>query len=72
MYMSPKTHFKTLVEAFEKVDDQKVKESMREVLVKCKVFRIKDRKVEKMVEVDKLAMEIDNSNTGIGKNGMGK
>lgn len=45
MYMSPKTHFKTLVEAFEKVDDQKVKESMREVLVKCKVFRIKDRKV---------------------------
>lgn len=25
-----------------------------------------------MVEVDKLAMEIDNSSSGIGKNGMGK
>ena len=45
MYMSPKVHFKTLVEAFEKCTDQRSKDSMKEVLVKCRVFKVKDKKV---------------------------
>ena len=32
---------------------------MREVLVKCRVFRVKDKKIKQEVEVDKLAMEIE-------------
>lgn len=61
MYMSPKVHFKTLVEVFEKCTDEKSKESMKDVLVKCRVFRVKDRKVADEIEVDKLAMEVEDT-----------
>lgn len=44
MFMSPKVHFKTLVEAYDKCTDDKGKQSLREVLIKCKVFRVKQQK----------------------------
>ena len=63
MYMSPKVHFKTLVEAFEKCKDENSRESMRDVLVKCRVFKMKDKVVKQEVEVDKLVMEVEEGNS---------
>ena len=37
---------------------------MKEVLVKCRVLKVKDKKVAQEVEVDKLAIEIEDGNNG--------
>lgn len=62
-------HFKTLVEAYEKCSDPKTREGMKEVLVKCKVFRMKGREMVKEVDVDRLSLMVDCQQGGAGGHG---
>ncbi len=53
--MSPKMHFKTLIQSFEQTTDRKTKQNMREVLIKCGIFRHKDKRALPDIEIDKLS-----------------
>jgi hypothetical protein len=37
---------------------------MKDVLVKCRVFKVKDKKAAQVIEVDKLAIELEDGNNG--------